>query len=163
MNPEVAKWLLSLVTAIVAAFVGSTLALRKTKTERRWQAKYDAYQQILAAVEAMRYWAEECYASNLLLPAVSGEKLSELSNRYQEAKRELWGYVHVGELIISSASRQLLEEVLVEIGRQEFRFEDDSVDDAEIPAALAHHCDDIRTAVAKALPKLLQLARADIG
>jgi uncharacterized membrane protein YraQ (UPF0718 family) len=163
MDSDVLKWLFSLITAIVAAFLGSTLALRKTKTERRWQAKYDAYQKILAAVESMRYWAEESYASNLLLPSVSSEKLSELRDGYHEAKRELWSYVHIGELIVCIASRELLEDLLVEIAREEFRFEDDSIDDSEFPAALAHHCDQIRTAITKALPKLLELAKADIG
>lgn len=107
----------------MAAYVGSLLALRKTKRETQWQAKYEAYQKILAAVESMRICAEETYSARHLLPSLTDEKLVELGHRYQEAKRELWSHVRVGELVVSSDARASLADLLSAISSEEIRFE----------------------------------------
>jgi hypothetical protein len=164
MANEVARWVLSIVTALVAAFVGTTLAVRRTKRERRWQATYDAYQQILSSVEDIRFWAEETYASNMMLPSPGTDALRAASSRFDEAKRRLSGFVHVGELVINGESRAMLEALLHEIASEEFRFEADNDNAAEVdfPSALANHCDLVRKLVNDRLPAILQAARADL-
>jgi hypothetical protein len=48
---------------VLAAFIGSFLALRKYKKEKIWQEKYNAYKEILAAIQNMKHWADETYGS----------------------------------------------------------------------------------------------------
>lgn len=156
MENELLRWL----GALTAAFIGSTFALSRTKRERRWQAKYDAYQRIFAGVEDIRFWAEETYSSSLSLPSIGSAK--DLAKRFDDAKRELWGFVHVGGLVVSAESQAALEEFLTEISKIEFAFHDEGTDEQNYATVLADHCDKLRQVVAKHLPVLLQLGKKDL-
>ncbi len=156
MENELLRWL----GALTAAFIGSTLALSRTKRERRWQAKYDAYQRILAGVESIRLWAEETYASALSLPSLGSPQ--ELAKRFDEAKRELWGFVHVGGLVISTESQAALHDLLTEVSGLEFDFDDEGKDERNYPTVLAAHCDKVRQAVARHVPALMKLGKKDL-
>ncbi|MFL5579166.1 MAG: hypothetical protein ACJ8AO_02250 [Gemmatimonadaceae bacterium] len=162
MEAEFLRWIASLGTALLAAFVATALTLRRTKSERRWQAKYEAYQRILGAVEDVRYWAESTYADTLMLPSLSQAKLTEASGRFEEAKRALSSFVHIGELVISADALELLDRIRGEISSEEFRYEDDRGGDDSPDHDLAEHCDKIRRIVEGYLPRLLSLARDDI-
>jgi len=156
------EWFASLFSVLLAAFAGSWLALRKTKRERVWEARYEAYRQILSAIHDMRYWAEEAYSANLCLPSVGSEKLRSLAARFDEAKHELSSFVHVGELLIAERSREALEDLVTAISKEEFEFGDDPVSEADFPNRYTDHCDRIRSIVSERLPGILELAKADI-
>lgn len=156
METELLRWL----AALAAAFIGSTFALSRTKRERRWQAKYDAYQRIFAAVEAIRFWAEETYSSSLSLPSIGSAQ--DLAQRFDDAKRELWGFVHVGGLVVSAKSQEALQDLLTEVSRVEFAFDDEGKDENNYAAVLSEHCDQVRQIVARHLPVLLQLGKKDL-
>lgn len=147
---------------MVAAVLTALLTTRRSKTETRWKAKYDAYSRILSSIEDIRYWAEETYASNLLLPSIGGDQLDAATKRFHEAKRVLWSYVHVGALVVSEDVREKLDDFLVAIGSEEHRFEEDVRDDDDYSTDLADHCDKIRNLVTERLPGLLASARSDI-
>jgi hypothetical protein len=149
--------------AVIAAFVAAFLATRRTKSETRWRAKFDAYARVLGAVEDMRFWAEETYASNLLLPTVGSDELKAATRRYDEAKRVLWSYVHVGVLVISDEAREKLDEMLSSIAREEIRFDMDAGNEDDYSADLANHCDNVRNLVATHLPGIVTTAKHDLG
>jgi hypothetical protein len=159
MDNDLVKFLASLLAVVIAAYLGSLLALRRTKRERRWQAKYDAYRHILAAVEDMRFWAEETHAANLCLPAAGGDVMKEAGQQFERAKKDLWGYVHVGRLVISEKATTCLEDLLSKIAHEEFAFEDDAVENSEYPGALAAHCDRLGGIIRPSFAPLLTIAR----
>jgi hypothetical protein len=65
------SWLSSFAAQLLAAFIGSFLALRKYKKETIWQEKYNAYKEILAAIQNMKHWADETYGSCLCLLSIA--------------------------------------------------------------------------------------------
>lgn len=58
---EVPAWLISFFTALIADFFGSYIAIKKFKKEKIWQEKYQSYQEILSALEAILLWSNETY------------------------------------------------------------------------------------------------------
>jgi hypothetical protein len=159
---SIASFASAAVIALIAAFAAAFLATRRTKGETRWRAKYDAYARILSSVEDIRFWAEETYASNLLLPTVGAEQLRLATERYDEAKRVLWSYVYVGALVVCPEARDRLETLLSAIGREEHRFQEDVTGDDEYSREIAEHCDNIRKIVAEQIPSVLTVAQHDL-
>ena len=65
---EIPVWFISFCTALLAAFFGSMLTIRKFKKEKIWQEKYQAYRDVLSALEAMLLWADETYCDQKMIP-----------------------------------------------------------------------------------------------
>lgn len=162
MSQQITTWILSVGALVIGAVIGSALALFRTKAETKWRAKFDAYQQILLGFEDMRFWAEETYATNLSLPTVGGDQ-ADLSQRYRQAKRDLWSYAHIGGLIISQEATADVRDLLIEIAGEEFEFADDAADEASYPYKLAEHAGRVRDAITAQLPELVRIARSDLG
>jgi hypothetical protein len=154
---------LPLSTLIIGTLLGAAVAVQKAKSITRWQAKFESYRRVLEAVEDMRYWAEQVYAHSLMLPSAGGEELGRLHGEYQRAKRELWGNVRAGGLLISARAQEVLEALLQEVAGEEIRFDQDRTGDHQaFDAELAEHADAIRKASSDTLPKLVRIARADV-
>ncbi len=116
----------------------------------------------MSALHDIYFWADETYASYLCLPSVGADKLKDLSRRHDDARHELSSFLYVGELLISDRSRTALKELLVELSREEFRFWDDFCDDADFPDKYSSHCDKVRSIIKEHLPRIQELAKADI-
>ena len=162
MNPQLLEFIKIVAPPLMAAFLAAGLAVRRTKSETRWQAKYDSYQNILKAVEDIRYWAEVTYSDAAMLPSPGGDHMKAASARYHEAKRSLSSYVHVGALLICADARAGLEEMLSAIAREEYRYEDEANDPSTFDSDLVEHCDKLRNIIAVHLPPLLQLIKTDL-
>ena len=63
LGAEVAKGVVTLMVALVGAFAGAFLALQKHRREKRWEARYAAYEDILRAISAILTWVEESFSS----------------------------------------------------------------------------------------------------
>ena len=148
--------------ALVGAFVGARLALRRTKAETVWRTKYEAYQRILMAIEDIRFWAEESYGDNFSLPSVSQDALKEARTRYDEAKRTLWSFVRAGDLIACDEARTLLDDMMTALSREEHRHMEDPKADDDGWTAFAEHTDNVRKIVGAAVPKLVLVAQKDL-
>lgn len=149
-----------LTVALIVALVVAKVAVSRTKEERLWQAKYDAYQRVLAAIEDVRFWAEDRTARAAFLPH-SG--LGDVGSRYEEAQRALSGFIHTGELLISARSRELLEALITTISRAQFAFENEARHDHEYDEHLGWHAEQIGRSVDALLPQVMAAARADLG
>jgi hypothetical protein len=156
------SFLSAFVLALIGAFVGARLALRRTKTETVWRTKYEAYQRILMSIEDIRFWAEESYGDNFNLPTVSADALKEARKRYDEAKRTLWSFVRAGDLIACEEARLLLDEMMTELSREEYRDSEDPMADDDRWTAFATHTDNVRKIVGAAVPKLVLVAKKDL-
>ena len=156
------NFIASAVIAIIAAFAAAFLATRRTKNEARWRASYDAYTRILSSVEDIRFWADETYASNLLLPSASAEQLNAAEGRYEEARRILSSFAHVGALVISEQCRRELDELISDLSREDFRFHEDGTDEENFSRELAEHCEKVRTLIESHLPQIVASAKKDL-
>jgi len=161
-----AETLRGLIT-LAAVFFGALLAMwfgvRRTKHERRWTAKYEAYERIFAAIEDVRFWVSETISDVHFLPTVGGKTAEDLTDRYYEAQRVLSSYVHVGHLVISEEARDQLEQLMQDIWREEHRYREDPRDDEEHDVHLSDHVHNLQTIIQAHLPGIEKQARVDLG
>jgi hypothetical protein len=162
LGTEIAKGAVTLMVALVGAFVGAFLALQKHRREKRWEARYAAYQDILRAISDIHNWVEESYASAKLLPALNAETLSELAARFHESRHLLWRYARVGDLTISKASLAALDALLHDLENERFRVDNEAFDDTNYDDVLSEHCEKLRGVLDKHLPEILRRAKADL-
>jgi hypothetical protein len=156
-------WLLSVVSLLIGAIVGTLFGLWRTRTETKWQLKFRAYRRIFSAIEDIRLWAEETYAYNLMLPSPGPEEMGRLATSYRKAKHDLWRFVNVGHLILSDQSRAAINDLMSQIAEEEFSFEQEIFGESEYPRELADHAEGLRKKIAGSLPAIMEAARRDIG
>jgi hypothetical protein len=161
-QPEIVKGGITLMVALVGAYVGARLALQKHRKEKRWEARYAACQDIMMAISAIHTWAEEAYASAKLLPALNSEKMAELSEQFHRARHLLWRYARVGGLVLSKTSVESLDVLLSDLESERFRFEEEGVDDSNYDDVLSEHCEKLRSMLDKHIPLIMQAAEADL-
>jgi len=159
---ELARDAASLLVSIVTIVIGSFLALRQYRIQRRWDARHSAYQEILSDVSAIRAWANENYANELCLPSASSDQLVQLSKQFELARARLWQHVNVGELTISQDSVTALRGLMEEIESERFNFGEQGIDDSNSVEAISTHCEKIRSIIDNSLPPFLRLAKNDL-
>ncbi len=98
---EIPSWLITFFVTLLAAFWGSQLALRKFKKEKLWQEKYNSYQEVLNALEALILWADETYSSNKLIPTIGTSTLEGIQS-FPAARLVLAKTTCIGKLLIST-------------------------------------------------------------
>lgn len=162
IGAEIAKGAVTLVVALVGAFIGALLALQKHRKEKQWESRYSSYQDILRAISNIHTWVEEAYASAKMLPALNSEKLSELSAQYHAARHLLWRYAKVGDLTISRASLISLEALLHDLEGERFRLDNEHFDDTNYDDVLSEHCEQLRAILDKHIPEIMRVAKADL-
>jgi hypothetical protein len=151
------------VLTTIAAYIGSFIAVRQYRAEKRWDAKHSAYQEILTDVNAIHRWADENYAAHVpCLPSISRDHLSELSKQFEIARDRLWQHVNIGELAICSRSVTLLRELMQEFENERFNFEQEGIDDSNFAQEFSAHCAKIRSAISNRLPSLIRSAKKDL-
>ena len=150
----------SFLSALVAAFLASFLALRKFKKERLWQEKYEAYKEILNSIHEMRFWASENYASSLCLPTVG--KSEETWQTYSLAKKTLLKHIQSGQLLISDAVTEKLQALVSEIWNQEHNFLETGTDEHNYHHELAEHAEKIEKIIDTHLAGIVQLSKDDL-
>lgn len=162
IQAEIVRGGITLLVALVGAYAGAHLALQKHRREKRWEARYAAYQDIMMAISAIHTWVEEVYASAKLLPALHSEKISELSEQFHYARHVFWRYVKVGGLILSDTSVELLDGLLRDLEKERFQFEEGNFDDIDYEDVLSAHCENLRAILDKHIPLIRRAAEADL-
>ena len=162
MSQSLVSWATSFATALLAAFIGSYFALRKYKKEKIWQEKYNAYQEILAAIQNMKYWADETYSSCLCLPTIGGHEGKEFHRGYAEARKCIAKYTDIGKLIISDDVAHRLDEMNSLLWAEDFRFEGEGTDDSNYHDELSKHAENIRRILDERMEGILNSAKKDL-
>lgn len=147
---------------LVSAFLGVHLALQKYKSEKRWESRHAAYQDILRAISDIDAWVEESYASSKLLPGLTGEKLSEQGSRYHAARHSLWRQAKVGSLLLAPSSIGALNDLVTDVEGERIRLDHEPADDSNRDEVLAEHCEKLRAILAKHVPVIVRHAKADL-
>lgn len=151
---------------MLSAGVGFWLAARKFRYERLWSEKYAAYQEILGAIEAMASWAEDICNESVMLPSIGWFDGKSPNEFYSQARRQIAKRVSIGRLLLSTKTVSALEAFQTEIYREEYRAEDErdhSDEPREEHEGIRLHAQEIRSIIAKYLPRITDLARSDLG
>jgi len=162
MSQSLLSWLSSFAVQLLAAFIGSFLALRKYKKETIWQEKYKAYQEILAAIQNMKHWAEETYSSCLCLPTIGGIEVNEFHRGYAEARRCVSKFIDIGKLVISDEVANKLNEMNRLLWEEDFRFGGEGIDDGNYHDELSRHAENIRNIIDGRLEEVIALSKRDL-
>jgi hypothetical protein len=93
----------SLLTAVVAAVVTTWLALRRFRSERWWEKKFDVYTSIIEALQQMSSAFNEDFDEQQRASRLDeSRKSTQLREKYQAANDEIWRAIGLGEFIISA-------------------------------------------------------------
>lgn len=153
-----------LLVPALAALAGSLLATRKFRQERLWQEKYAAYQRVLGSIEAIRYWGDEAAADVHMLPTVGWFDGKDAQEFYAQAKREVTKQASIGTVLLSEEFVAELAVFQTELfGLAHAASEEHHEDDRDQHFAFGDHASEVRSLADRALPKLIRLARKDVG
>jgi hypothetical protein len=162
---EILKWFFTIISASFAAYFGSLFALGKTKKEKLWLQKREAYLSIIESLHNIIIWADEEYSSNFPfpLPTVEKDKLDELRRNQQTSLDILRKHVHLGGLVVSRNASSKLEELLSEYFSEEFRFFDDIPHhEHEAAEMISNHYLNIRKIVENHIEQVKVIAQNDL-
>lgn len=153
-----------LIVPAIAAVFGLWFATRKFRKERLWQEKYLAYQRVLESIEAIRYWADETTSDVSMLPTVGWFDGKSSNDFYAVAKREVAKQTLIGTLLLSEEFVSDLTDLYIEIFRETHQASEEfHEDEQDGEVAFGAHASEIRKIADKYLPKLISLARNDLG
>lgn len=162
MSQSVLSWFSSFATVLLASFIGSSLAWRKYKKEKIWQEKYNAYRELVGAIQNMKHWADETYSSCLCLPTIGGTEGEEFHRGYAEARRCISKYIDIGKLLISDEVGDKLNEMNKLLWEEDFRFGDEGMDDSNYHDELSGHAETIRKIIDDRLEDIITLSKKDL-
>jgi hypothetical protein len=161
--PEIPSWLITFFVTLLAAYSGSLLAISKFKKEKMWQEKYNSYQEILNALEALILWANETYCSNKLIPSIGTSKLEGVLS-FPAARRVLAKSTCIGKLLISKDAITELEALEQELWDEQFRAEEECFhpNTLEEQEFYATYAENVKNIVQPRLDKIINFAKADL-
>tara|TARA_R110001583_G_scaffold49686_1_gene155511 strand:- start:1767 stop:2273 length:507 start_codon:yes stop_codon:yes gene_type:complete len=164
---EIPMWFVSFCTALLAAFFGSLLAIKKFKKEKIWSEKYKAYQDVLSALEAMLLWANETYCHQKMIPT-KGTQGIEGGNwpSFSEARRVIAKTTRVGSLLLPTEVIDELEALESDLWNENFRADDERYyypNTHEESEAIAEHADNVEKLIKPRLKAIIQHAKKDLG
>lgn len=158
-------WFISFISTLLAVFFGYLIAIKKFKKEKTWQEKYKAYQDILAALEAMLLWSNETYCTEKMIPT-KGTYGANNENwlSFSEARRVIAKASCIGKLLIANDVIMELETLESELWEENFRADDESYhqNTFEESEALAQHAKNIEMIVKPKLQRIIFLAKKDL-
>jgi hypothetical protein len=163
-NSVIASLIGTVITAMIAAVIGFWLAKIRFKHDQLWQEKNITYKRVLGSVEAIRFWGEEVASDTHFLPTVDWYDGKSAHQFYGEALREISKQSVVGKVLLSSEFVDALTELMIEIFRERHEaMEERSGDPSYDDIAFGNHAAAVRDLVDAHLPKLISLARKDLG
>ena len=165
--PEIAipSWVITFCTTLLAAFFGYLIAVKKFKKEKLWQEKYQSYQEVLSALEAMVLWTNETYCSNKMIPtkgtfAANGDRWLSFS----EARRVIAKASCIGKLLLCDEVISELEDLESALWHEDFRADDKNYypDTFEESEAIAEHAKNVEEIVTPRLERIITYAKRDL-
>lgn len=157
------NWLITFFVTLLAAFFGSLVALKKFKKEKLWQEKYNSYQEVLNALEAIILWADQTYCSYKLIPSIGTSTLDDIQS-FPAARRVLAKTTCIGKLLISKDAITELESIEQELWDEQFRASEECfhLNTWEEQEFYATHAENIKNIVKPRLDKIISYARSDL-
>jgi hypothetical protein len=163
MPLSIPPWLVASLSAFAAAILGAVLALRQGQEQHIWTARYEAYRDIISAVHDIYIWAESIYSDEKMLPSPGEPAGAPLHVRFKEAKYRLSAYSYAGHLLLSPKAQSVTETFLIDLGREQFRAENDPASRVRGPnSELSEHSEVISKRAQAFLDAFSTIARKDL-
>lgn len=140
----------ALFTAVIAAWITVRLALRRFYQEKWWEAKMQAYTQVIQALHHMKWDVDVSIAAEIGESEPDTEFHKELDEKHRLAWHEIRRQSDIGDFLFSRESLKILRELNDLPGQSP---NDSYLDHLEI----------IQAAVNKAMPAIKKAARSDLG
>lgn len=166
---EILKWLFTIISVTIAAYLGSFFALRKTKIEKVWLKKQEAYLNIIESIYNISQWADEEYLTSfpypIPFPSVGKEGRNELRIKHKISLDTLRKHVHLGGLIVSKEISLKLEDLLKEYDNQISELIDEPYEDGNVQSMemISEHYTKISKITVKYINEVRELAKKDLG
>ncbi len=156
--------LISILTALIAAIIGSYLTLLTFKRQRLWQERYESYRDLISAVEKIRYWGEEMSNSVYMVPTTGFPDGVQPYEYLNDAMRKVEHYRVAGSLLFNEEFCQLIDEFLKKIYSEKYKVEDDGMgmEGQEAEFHFGSHAVKVRDLVDEYFPKIIKLAKHDL-
>ena len=146
---------------LIAALLGLWVATRKFRGEQIWNDKYIAYKNSIQSMETIMHWASESGSEVNMLPNLGTPNIAE---EYGSAQREVVRQSKIGALILSKEFTSALDGFVAELFDLKFRLSETYEDDPyERDRAWSDHASRVHSLASTYLPKLISLARDDLG
>ena len=163
---EIPIWVISFFTALIATYFGYLIAVKKFKKEKIWQEKYQSYQDILSALEAMMLWSNETYCRQKMIPT-KGTRVLDGDNwkSFSEARRIIAKASCIGQLLLPENVVEELNELESELWNENFRADEENYypNTFEESEAIAEHADNISKIIEPRLKKIIDYAKRDLA
>ena len=160
---ELIKW----ITPVGTMYLGFVLGLKKYRREKLWEAKYQAYMEIIKSMNTIQLFYGENYKSLASLPSIGNEKLQELEKEQNMALLNLRIHVNTGSIIMSKKVSSLASDILHMIDEELFQYEDKLTyteqNSNEGTSLVADHSNVIKKIIEKELPEVLKSMKEDLA
>lgn len=164
---SVPTWVYTLVTATFAAYIGSYFALKKSKYEKVWFQKQEAYLSIIESLHNITIWADKKYVEAfpypVPFPSAGKEELIELQAKQKLSLDILRKHVHLGGLVVSKGASKKLEELLKEYDSEvSDAIEQPFQGDIDTMVELAEHYTRLEIITRKYIDEVRNIAKKDL-
>ncbi|MCV6610572.1 MAG: hypothetical protein OIF55_07385 [Amphritea sp.] len=162
---EIPSWFISFCTTLLAAFFGYLIAVKKFKKEKLWQEKYESYQAVLSALEAMLLWANETYCREKMIPTKGTHAaVGDGKQSFSEARRVIAKTTCIGKLLLCQEVIDELDILETELWNENFRADEQNYypNTFEESEAISEHAKNIEKIVQPRLEKIIELAKKDL-
>lgn len=151
----------SFATQMLVAWLGYVVVVARHKKQTMWQEKYNAYRELLDAIQNMEHWASETYSSCHCLPTI-GDSDSKVGQSYVAARRRVSQYNISAALVISDDVSTKVHGLNRDLSQEDFRFEENSFEEREYPEEQAQHAEKIQAIIRDYLGDIVALAKKDL-
>ena len=93
----------------IAAVIASWLALRKFRTEKYWELRLEAYNELLNALEKMFSYVDASLLDAMHEKTIKDDERANLASKWKEGKNHVEKTRLVGRLLISQEAHQIID------------------------------------------------------
>ena len=93
----------------IAALIASWLALRKFRTEKYWEMRLQAYNELLNALEKMFSYVDASLLDAMHEKTINDDDRELLRSNWKEGKEHVEKTRRIGRLLISEEARQVID------------------------------------------------------
>ncbi len=153
----------AVLTALLAAIVGSYFTVLAFKRQRLWQEKYEACREAIAALENIRFWADESASSVYMMPTTGFPEGKEPYQYLSDALRKLDYYAVAGSILFGKDLTEKISQARHEIGMERFEANEEwpTMSPEDQMHFQASHAAKIREIADKHLPHVIALAKKE--
>ncbi|MEW6711942.1 MAG: hypothetical protein AB1403_19120 [Candidatus Riflebacteria bacterium] len=151
IHPEFTKFTLQVAISVGGAFLAAHLAIKKFRSEKWWEKKAAAYEELVGALHTMKWPVGEHLDAEIEDRTISHEESSRMWEEFKIARRNVWRIADSSAFLISNEVFRAVQEMERNLG------------DAKNALSWFEHLDEKYAAVNKCLCRIKAIGKADLG